>query len=92
LPTLEVARIGKASATQRAGRAARTAPGRVIRLYTLDDFHRRRDQDPPEILRRELSELCLTLRAVGVTDPLQMDWLDAPPAAAVARAEDCLSG
>ena len=90
LPTLEVARIGKASATQRAGRAARTAPGRVIRLYTLDDFHRRRDQDPPEILRRELSELCLTLRAVGVTDPLQMDWLDAPPAAAVARAEDLL--
>ncbi len=37
LPTLEVARISKASATQRAGRAARTAPGRVIRLYTSDD-------------------------------------------------------
>ena len=79
LPTLEVARISKASATQRAGRAARTAPGRVIRLYTLDDFHRRRDQDPPEILRRELSELCLTLRAMGVGNPLDMDWLDAPP-------------
>jgi ATP-dependent helicase HrpB len=90
LPTLEVARVSKASATQRAGRAARTAPGRVIRLYTLDDFHRRRDQDPPEILRRELSDLCLTLRAMGVTDPLQMDWLDAPPAAAVARAKDLL--
>lgn len=43
LPTLEVSRISKASATQRAGRAARTAPGRVIRLYTPDDFHRRRD-------------------------------------------------
>jgi ATP-dependent helicase HrpB len=88
LPTLEVARISKASATQRAGRAARTAPGRVIRLYTLDDFHRRRDQDPPEILRRELSELCLTLRAMGVTGALE--WLDAPPASAVARAEDLL--
>ena len=69
LPTLEVARISKASATQRAGRAARTAPGKVIRLYTLDDFHRRRDQDPPEILRRELSELCLTLRAMGIANP-----------------------
>ncbi len=90
LPTLEVARISKASATQRAGRAARTAPGRVIRLYTLDDFHRRRDQDPPEILRRELSELCLTLRAMGVGNPLHMEWLDAPPEAAVARAEDLL--
>jgi ATP-dependent helicase HrpB len=90
LPTLEVARISKASATQRAGRAARTAPGRVIRLYTLDDFHRRRDQDPPEILRRELSELCLTLRAMGVSNPLELDWLDAPPSAAVTRAEDLL--
>ena len=90
LPTLEVSRISKASATQRAGRAARTAPGRVVRLYTLDDFHRRRDQDPPEILRRELSELCLTLRAMGVNHPLELDWLDAPPAAAIARAEDLL--
>jgi ATP-dependent helicase HrpB len=91
LPTLEVARISKASATQRAGRAARTAPGRVIRLYTLDDFHRRRDQDQPEIQRRELSELCLTLRAMGIANPSELHWLDAPPDAAVSRAEDLLS-
>ncbi len=90
LPTLEVARISKASATQRAGRAARTAPGRVNRLYTADDFHRRREQDPPEILRRELSELCLTLRAMDVNNPLELDWLDAPPSPAVTRAEDLL--
>ena len=90
LPTLEVVRISKASATQRAGRAARTAPGKVIRLYTLDDFHRRRDQDPPEILRRELSELCLTLRAMGIANPSELAWLDPPPEAAVTRAEDLL--
>ncbi len=90
LPTLEVTRISKASATQRAGRAARTAPGRVIRLYTLDDFERRRDHDPPEILRRELSELCLTLRAMGLRNPLELDWLNAPPSVAIARAEDLL--
>jgi ATP-dependent helicase HrpB len=90
LPTLEVARISKASATQRAGRAARTAPGEVLRLYTLDDFHRRRDQDPPEILRRELSELCLTLRAMGIANPSALNWLDTPPDAAVSRAEDLL--
>jgi ATP-dependent helicase HrpB len=90
LPKLEVARISKASATQRAGRAARTAPGRVIRLYTLEDFHRRREQDPPEILRRELSELCLTLRAMGIGNPIDLNWLDTPPSAAVDRAEDLL--
>ena len=91
LPTLDVSRISKASATQRAGRAARTAPGRVVRLYTLDDFHRRREQDSPEILRRELSELCLSLRAIGIANPLELNWLDAPPEPAVARAEDLLS-
>jgi len=90
LPTLEVSRISKASAAQRAGRAARTAPGRVIRLYTLDDYHHRRDQDLPEILRRELSELCLTLRAMGIANPSELVWLDAPPDVAVTRAEDLL--
>ena len=90
LPTLDVARISKASATQRAGRAARTAPGRVIRLYTIEDFHRRPEQDPPEILRRELSELCLTLRALGINHPLDLDWLAPPPEPALRRAEDLL--
>jgi ATP-dependent helicase HrpB len=83
LPTLEVGRVSKASATQRAGRAARTAPGRVIRLYTIED-------DAPEITRRELSELCLNLRAMGLANPQSLAWLDPPPEAAVSRAEDLL--
>jgi ATP-dependent helicase HrpB len=90
LPTLEVRRISKASATQRAGRAARTAPGRVVRLYTPDDFHRRADHDAPEITRRELSELCLHLRAMGIANPAELAWLDPPPEAALSRAEDLL--
>ncbi len=90
LPTLAVTRISKASAVQRAGRAARTAPGRVIRLYSLDDFHRRPDHDAPEIKRRELSELCLTLRAIGISHPSGLNWLDPPPEDAVSRAEDLL--
>jgi ATP-dependent helicase HrpB len=90
LPTLEIARISKASATQRAGRAARTAPGRVIRLYTIEDFQRRPEHDAPEITRRELSELCLHLRAMGMAGPSDLAWLDPPPEAAVARAEDLL--
>ena len=47
LPSLNVQRISQASATQRAGRAGRTRPGRVIRLYTAEDFHRRPAADPP---------------------------------------------
>jgi len=90
LPTLEVRRISKASATQRAGRAARTAPGRVLRLYTLEDFHRRPDHAAPEIMRRELVEVCLHLRAMGIGNPGELGWLDEPPEAAISRAEDLL--
>ena len=36
---LNVQRIGKASAIQRAGRAGRTRPGRAIRLYSFEDFN-----------------------------------------------------
>ena len=75
LPKLQVARISKAPATQRAGRAARTAPGKAIRLYTAEDFRRRPDHETPEIARRELSQVCLDLRTLGVGNPLELAWL-----------------
>ena len=91
IPRLEVKRISKASARQRAGRAGRTGPGHVVRLFTAEDFHRRPDQDEPEILRRELSQMCLQLEAAGISDPLEMDWLDAPPFSALTAAETLLT-
>ncbi len=90
LPKLEVSRISQASATQRAGRAGRTAPGKVIRVYTAEDFHRRPQHDAPEITRRELSQVCLQLEAMGISDAGELAWLDAPPRAAVAAAESLL--
>jgi len=87
LPSLDVRRISQASATQRAGRAGRTAPGRVIRLYSAEDFHRRPAADPPEITRRELSQTVLQLRAMKFS---ALDWLDAPPEAALAAANALL--
>ena len=90
LPSLEVKRISKASAQQRAGRAGRLGPGQVIRLFTAEDYHRRADHDEPEILRRELSQLCLQLETSGVHDPLSLDWLTTPPTAALNAAEQLL--
>jgi ATP-dependent helicase HrpB len=86
LPTLQLSRIGKASAKQRAGRAGRTGPGRVIRLYTAEDFHRRAEHDTPEIRRRELAQVCLDLHVLGIGDARRLDWLDAPDEAAVSAA------
>ena len=90
LPTLHVGRVSKASAKQRAGRAGRTGPGRVLRLYTEEDYSRRPEQDVPEILRADLSQLCLDLRAMGIGSVHELDWLDAPPEAAVQSAEALL--
>jgi ATP-dependent helicase HrpB len=90
LPTLHVGRVSKASAKQRAGRAGRTAPGRVLRLYTEEDYSRRLEQDVPEIRRSDLSELCLWLRAMGIAQVNDVTWLDAPAETAVERAESLL--
>jgi ATP-dependent helicase HrpB len=91
LPTLSIGRVSKASTRQRAGRAARTGPGRVVRLYSQADYQGRVDFEPPEILRSDLAQLCLALRAMGVDDPSQIEWLEAPPAAAVETAERLLN-
>ncbi len=90
LPTLHVGRVSKASAKQRAGRAARTGPGRVLRLYTEEDYLHRAEQDAPEIVRSDLSQLCLALRAMRTADANEIEWLDAPPQAALENAESLL--
>ncbi len=87
LPALNIGRVSRASCNQRAGRAGRTAPGRVIRLYSEDDFARRPEHDPPEILRRELSHLTLDLHAMNAA---ALDWLTTPPAASLEAAENLL--
>ncbi len=90
LPTLHVGRVSKASAKQRAGRAGRTGPGRVLRLYAMEDYLRRAEHDAPEIVRSDLSQLCLALRAMKIRSIHDVAWLDAPPEAAIERAESLL--
>lgn len=90
LPRLEVRPISKASANQRAGRAGRTAPGRVIRLYPAEDFARRAERETPEILREDLSAALLWLLAAGAR-PEEVEWLDPPPAEAWSAAADLLT-
>ena len=90
IPELRVTRISQASVQQRAGRAARTAPGTVIHLYTAEDFARRPAQDTPELLRRELSQLLLDLDALHL-NPDTLPWLAPPPAEHIAAARELLN-
>jgi ATP-dependent helicase HrpB len=82
LNRLVTVRESRASAEQRAGRAGRTAPGVCYRLYTPHTLHAMSAHTPPEINVTDLSQLLLELAAWGVTDLLQLGWLDVPPAAA----------
>jgi ATP-dependent helicase HrpB len=78
IDTLMVERISRASADQRAGRAGRTAPGVCHRLWTLQEQSARRTQELPEILRHDLSEVVLTLKAGGIDDLNNFQWLEKP--------------
>ena len=80
---LKTAKIARASAEQRAGRAGRTSPGRCVRLYSAGDFAARPAHDVPEIARADLAEPILELVASGVADPAAFAWLEAPPRVAL---------
>jgi ATP-dependent helicase HrpB len=86
---LSVMEVSGASAIQRAGRAGRTAPGVVYRLFTEHNFRARREHEVPEIQRSDLSDAWLHLLGAG-TDPDQLPWFDAPPSAAVQAARTLL--
>ncbi len=90
LPTIAVSRVSQASATQRAGRAGRTRPGRCIRLYTAQDFAARPEHETPEIRRLDLAEPALELHAAGIENLHSFEWFEPPPAEALDAADGLL--
>jgi ATP-dependent helicase HrpB len=87
---LVTVRISQASAAQRAGRAGRTAPGSAWRLWGESAQGTLAAQTAPEILTSDLAPLALELAQWGARDVSQMQWMDAPPAAALAQARELL--
>ena len=59
--------ISKASATQRAGRTARTRPGTVYRLYPRQLYEAFHDFNPSEITTMPLENTLLQLRTMAGT-------------------------
>ena len=86
---LDTQRISRASATQRAGRAGRLEPGVCYRLWSQDQHEQLAAYASAEILSADLAGLALQLGRWGVK-PGQLVWLDVPPAAAYAQAQDLL--
>ena len=87
---LETQRISRASAEQRAGRAARTAPGVCYRAWSEGAQGSLAPFTPPEISDADLAPLALELASWGVREAGELRWLDAPPPAMLASARDLL--
>lgn len=80
MDSLVVAPISQASARQRAGRAGRTGPGKCYRLYTEAAFtNEMLPTTIPEIQRSNLAMTVLTMKAMGINDLLNFDFMDPPP-------------
>ncbi len=90
MPTLQVARVSKASAVQRAGRAGRVRAGRCLRLYSRHDFDTRPEHEAPEIRRLDLAETALVIHGAGVAKLSEFDWFEAPNSQALGAAEELL--
>jgi len=89
LDILRVEKISQAQAWQRAGRAAREAPGKCYRAYTREEFEKMKDMPIPEIQRCSLAGVALQLLAIGV-DITTFDFMDKPPKNGVDVAVSCL--
>jgi len=78
METLEVCLISQVAAQQRAGRAGRTSPGKCYRLYSKSAFEKMEASTMPEIQRSNLSNVILTLKALGISDVIAFEFLDKP--------------
>jgi ATP-dependent helicase HrpB len=87
---LTTARISRASAEQRCGRAGRLRPGTCYRLWSEAQHAQFEDHASPEIAAADLAPLVLQLFAWGIYDPDELDWQTAPPPGAYAQALELL--
>ncbi|MGQ0484310.1 MAG: ATP-dependent helicase HrpB [Hyphomicrobiales bacterium] len=90
MTALATVRVSLAAADQRRGRAGRLSPGICYRLWPEAETRALAPHDVPEILVADLAPMVLELAAWGVNEARGLAWLDAPPDAAFAQAQDLL--
>jgi ATP-dependent helicase HrpB len=88
LDRLDLQRISRAAADQRAGRAGRTGPGRCVRVWA--EREKLAAFELPEIRRVDLAGTVLSLHAWGKPDVRGFGWYEAPSEGSVAAAERLL--
>ncbi len=91
LDRLELERISRASADQRAGRAGRTEPGIALRMWTAATQRSLDEETEPEIRRVDLAGPMLQLLAFGERDLRAFPWFERPSDAALDQAVELLT-
>ena len=79
MTSLQTSWISQNSATQRKGRAGRTGPGTVYRLYSKIRYANFCINTTPEILRTPLTELCLHTKLLAPKHQSIEDFLGKVP-------------
>jgi HrpA-like RNA helicase len=83
---LQVVPASQSQCRQRTGRAGRDAPGKCFRLFPEAAFAELPAATVPEIQRSNLAAVVLQLKAIGVDDVLNFDFMDPPPREALKNA------
>jgi ATP-dependent RNA helicase DHX36 len=81
--------ISKSNSKQRAGRAGRVQDGHYYALFSKDRIGTMRATGLPELLRSDLQEVCLDIKAQSFTAPIAeflSDAIEPPPPQAVTHA------
>ncbi|PHH69506.1 hypothetical protein CDD80_6689 [Ophiocordyceps camponoti-rufipedis] len=90
IESLTTTAVSKASASQRAGRAGRTKPGKCFRLYTEEAYEALQDANVPELQRSNLAPVVLQLKALGIDNVVRFEFLSRPAAGLMAKALELL--
>jgi ATP-dependent helicase HrpA len=81
---LQVEKVSRASADQRAGRCGRVMSGVCVRLYAEEDYQARAPFSDPEILRASLASVILRMKALKLGEVEDFPFVEAPSARAIA--------
>ncbi|KAF4966655.1 hypothetical protein FSARC_5704 [Fusarium sarcochroum] len=90
IESLTAAPVSKAAASQRAGRAGRTKPGKCFRLYTEQSYQSLQNANIPELQRSNLAPVILQLKALGIDNIVRFDFLSSPPSELMSKALELL--
>ncbi|MFA4916843.1 MAG: ATP-dependent RNA helicase HrpA [Syntrophales bacterium] len=76
--SLPISPISRSSADQRKGRCGRVQNGICIRLFSREDYDKRPEFTPPEIMRSNLAEVILRMIFLNLGDIASFPFVDRP--------------